>query len=85
MNRPWFTVCFVPLIPLGSKYKEVHCRICRFAQDIKYVDPLSTSPKHAVENFVFGSLLCVPAQMSIFEDSNTDPSFLVTGPMCSRK
>ncbi|EFW15461.1 rhodopsin family protein [Coccidioides immitis RS] len=34
---PWFTVCFVPVIPLAfHKYKEVYCHICRFTQDIKY-------------------------------------------------
>ncbi|KAJ9650024.1 hypothetical protein H2198_010657 [Neophaeococcomyces mojaviensis] len=33
---PWFTVCFVPLIPLSThKYQEVSCHICRFHQDIK--------------------------------------------------
>ncbi|EER29282.1 hypothetical protein CPC735_069640 [Coccidioides posadasii C735 delta SOWgp] len=39
---PWFTVCFVPVIPLAfHKYKEVYCHICRFTQDIKYAnDPV---------------------------------------------
>ncbi|PGH14213.1 hypothetical protein AJ79_03186 [Helicocarpus griseus UAMH5409] len=32
---PWFTVCFIPVIPLAThKYKEVTCHICRFAQDL---------------------------------------------------
>ncbi|KAK2800406.1 hypothetical protein FQN51_006132 [Onygenales sp. PD_10] len=32
---PWFTVCFIPLIPLAThKYKEVTCHICRFSQDL---------------------------------------------------
>ncbi|ODH50680.1 hypothetical protein GX48_03188 [Paracoccidioides brasiliensis] len=33
--KPWFTVCFVPVVPLSThKYKEVSCHICRFAQDL---------------------------------------------------
>ncbi|EEH11314.1 hypothetical protein HCEG_05508 [Histoplasma capsulatum var. duboisii H88] len=32
---PWFTVCFVPVLPLSThKYKEVICHVCRFAQDL---------------------------------------------------
>ncbi|PYH78282.1 rhodopsin family protein [Aspergillus aculeatinus CBS 121060] len=32
---PWFTVCFVPVIPLAMhKYKEVTCYTCRFTQDL---------------------------------------------------
>lgn len=33
---PFFTVCFIPLIPLAThKYTEVACHVCRFHQDIK--------------------------------------------------
>ncbi|PYH44825.1 rhodopsin family protein [Aspergillus saccharolyticus JOP 1030-1] len=33
---PWFTVCFVPVIPLAThKYKEVTCYTCRFTQDLR--------------------------------------------------
>ncbi|KAJ5157062.1 uncharacterized protein N7482_008162 [Penicillium canariense] len=33
---PFFTVCFVPLIPLAMhKYKEVTCYTCRFTQDLR--------------------------------------------------
>ncbi|KAF7591954.1 hypothetical protein BBP40_000862 [Aspergillus hancockii] len=33
---PWFTVCFVPMIPLAThKYKEVTCYTCRFTQDLR--------------------------------------------------
>jgi len=32
---PWFTVCFVPVIPLSThKYKEVTCARCHFTQDL---------------------------------------------------
>ncbi|EXJ95105.1 hypothetical protein A1O1_00224 [Capronia coronata CBS 617.96] len=31
----WFTFCFVPVIPLGSKHKDLACSICRFRQDIR--------------------------------------------------
>ncbi|KAJ4554429.1 hypothetical protein HRR78_002833, partial [Exophiala dermatitidis] len=39
----WFTFCFVPVLPLGSKHKDVsyfarialHCSICRFRQDLR--------------------------------------------------
>ncbi|KAL3454544.1 hypothetical protein BJX65DRAFT_260752 [Aspergillus insuetus] len=35
---PFFTICFVPLIPLSThKYKEVTCYTCRFTQDMRYV------------------------------------------------
>ncbi|KAL2868816.1 rhodopsin family protein [Aspergillus lucknowensis] len=35
---PFFTICFVPLIPLSThKYKEVTCYTCRFTQDLRYV------------------------------------------------
>ncbi|KAL1952742.1 hypothetical protein VTO42DRAFT_4299 [Malbranchea cinnamomea] len=34
---PWFTICFVPVIPLAThKYKEVYCHICRFSQDLRH-------------------------------------------------
>ncbi|BCR95603.1 rhodopsin family protein [Aspergillus luchuensis] len=33
---PWFTVCFIPVIPLAThKYKEVTCYTCRFTQDLR--------------------------------------------------
>ncbi|KAB8233686.1 hypothetical protein BDV23DRAFT_3197 [Aspergillus alliaceus] len=33
---PWFTVCFIPMIPLAThKYKEVICHTCRFTQDLR--------------------------------------------------
>ncbi|KAE8359421.1 hypothetical protein BDV27DRAFT_136135 [Aspergillus caelatus] len=33
---PWFTVCFIPMIPLAMhKYKEVTCYTCRFTQDLR--------------------------------------------------
>ncbi|CAO1605418.1 hypothetical protein XANCAGTX0491_008936 [Xanthoria calcicola] len=33
---PWFTICFIPAIPLAThKYKEVACPICHFMQDLK--------------------------------------------------
>ncbi|KAJ0422276.1 hypothetical protein BJY00DRAFT_280578, partial [Aspergillus carlsbadensis] len=33
---PFFTICFVPLIPLSThKYKEVTCYTCRFTQDMR--------------------------------------------------
>lgn len=33
---PFFTICFIPLIPLAThKYTEVACHVCRFHQDIK--------------------------------------------------
>lgn len=33
---PFFTVCFIPLVPLAThKYEEVACHVCRFHQDIK--------------------------------------------------
>ncbi|KAJ6119303.1 hypothetical protein N7523_003583 [Penicillium sp. IBT 18751x] len=33
---PFFTVCFIPLIPLSThKYKEVVCYTCRFSQDLR--------------------------------------------------
>ncbi|KAL2809252.1 hypothetical protein BJX63DRAFT_406452, partial [Aspergillus granulosus] len=33
---PFFTICFVPLIPLSThKYKEVTCYTCRFTQDLR--------------------------------------------------
>ncbi|KAL1988002.1 hypothetical protein VTN96DRAFT_1526 [Rasamsonia emersonii] len=32
---PWFTVCFIPVIPLSThKYKEVTCARCHFTQDL---------------------------------------------------
>ncbi|GAD92829.1 rhodopsin family protein [Paecilomyces variotii No. 5] len=33
---PWFTICFIPAIPLSfHKYKEVTCARCRFTQDLR--------------------------------------------------
>ncbi|KIW18842.1 hypothetical protein PV08_03131 [Exophiala spinifera] len=31
----WFTFCFVPVIPLGSKHQDIACSICRFRQDLR--------------------------------------------------
>ncbi|KAI9805833.1 MAG: hypothetical protein M1825_000447 [Sarcosagium campestre] len=34
---PWFTFCFVPVLPLSLKpYHEVSCPVCRFLQDMKH-------------------------------------------------
>ncbi|BDD54616.1 hypothetical protein MPDQ_003099 [Monascus purpureus] len=33
---PWFTVCFIPVIPLSfHKYREVTCYTCRATQDLR--------------------------------------------------
>lgn len=33
---PFFTICFIPLIPLAThKYEEVACHVCRFHQDLR--------------------------------------------------
>ncbi|KAI0999342.1 hypothetical protein K3495_g8854 [Podosphaera aphanis] len=38
-RNPWFTFCFVPVLPLSIHgYEDVVCSICRFAQ------PLSSRP-----------------------------------------
>ncbi|KAF3394533.1 hypothetical protein F1880_005007 [Penicillium rolfsii] len=47
---PFFTVCFVPLIPLSThKYKEVTCYTCRFTQDLRDrpdITPDTRPPPH---------------------------------------
>ncbi|QPG95867.1 hypothetical protein C2857_002335 [Epichloe festucae Fl1] len=35
-SRPFFTLCFVPVIPFTiSGYKDVACNICHFQQPLK--------------------------------------------------
>ncbi|RKF62040.1 hypothetical protein OnM2_036045 [Erysiphe neolycopersici] len=35
-RNPWFTFCFVPVLPLSrSGYEDVICSICNFAQPLK--------------------------------------------------
>ncbi|ETN46855.1 uncharacterized protein HMPREF1541_01044 [Cyphellophora europaea CBS 101466] len=31
----WFTFCWIPVIPLGKKHKDLACSICRFRQDLR--------------------------------------------------
>ncbi|RMZ78374.1 hypothetical protein DV738_g3948, partial [Chaetothyriales sp. CBS 135597] len=31
----WFTICWIPVIPLGGKHQEIACSICRFRQDLR--------------------------------------------------
>ncbi|KKA29964.1 hypothetical protein TD95_003778 [Thielaviopsis punctulata] len=34
-SNPWFTFCFVPVIPLSLKgYTDISCHICNFAQPL---------------------------------------------------
>jgi hypothetical protein len=36
-SNPWFTFCFVPVIPLSiSGYKDVSCHICNFRQPLEH-------------------------------------------------
>ncbi|KAB5578281.1 hypothetical protein GE09DRAFT_1089169 [Coniochaeta sp. 2T2.1] len=36
-SKPWFTFCFVPVIPLSMKgYQDVTCSICNFAQPLEH-------------------------------------------------
>ncbi|KAI1259490.1 hypothetical protein F5Y18DRAFT_433203 [Xylariaceae sp. FL1019] len=35
-SKPWFTFCFVPVVPLSiSGYHDVVCHICNFAQPLE--------------------------------------------------
>ncbi|KAJ0104153.1 hypothetical protein J7T55_000504 [Diaporthe amygdali] len=35
-THPWFTFCFIPVIPLSMKgYEDVTCHICNFAQPLQ--------------------------------------------------
>ncbi|KAG9237375.1 hypothetical protein BJ875DRAFT_370114 [Amylocarpus encephaloides] len=35
-RNPWFTFCFIPVVPLSMKgYQDVVCSICRFAQPLQ--------------------------------------------------
>jgi hypothetical protein len=35
-RKPWFTFCFVPVVPLSIHgYEDVVCSICRFAQPLQ--------------------------------------------------
>ncbi|KAI0839146.1 hypothetical protein F5Y06DRAFT_28867 [Hypoxylon sp. FL0890] len=35
-SNPWFTFCFVPILPLSIHgYQDVICNICRFAQPLE--------------------------------------------------
>ncbi|KAM0807938.1 putative Ribonuclease p complex subunit [Seiridium cardinale] len=35
-SNPWFTFCFVPVLPLSIHgYQEVSCHICNFAQPLE--------------------------------------------------
>ncbi|PTU23316.1 hypothetical protein P175DRAFT_0515225 [Aspergillus ochraceoroseus IBT 24754] len=49
---PFFTVCFVPVIPLSThKYREVTCYTCRFTQDLRDrpdINPNTRPPPGAV-------------------------------------
>jgi hypothetical protein len=34
-RNPWFTFCFIPVLPLSTKgYEDVVCGICNFAQPL---------------------------------------------------
>ncbi|KAK4116788.1 hypothetical protein N656DRAFT_700887 [Canariomyces notabilis] len=36
-SHPWFTFCFVPVLPLSMKgYEDVSCRICNFQQPLSH-------------------------------------------------
>ncbi|KAK1755213.1 hypothetical protein QBC47DRAFT_383079 [Echria macrotheca] len=36
-QHPWFTFCFVPVIPLSLKgYEDVSCHICNFQQPLEH-------------------------------------------------
>ncbi|KAH8906284.1 hypothetical protein BR93DRAFT_928881 [Coniochaeta sp. PMI_546] len=36
-SKPWFTFCFVPVIPLSMHgYEDVTCTICNFAQPLEH-------------------------------------------------
>ncbi|KAK0731322.1 hypothetical protein B0H67DRAFT_505590 [Lasiosphaeris hirsuta] len=36
-SHPWFTFCFVPVIPLSMKgYADVSCHICNFQQPLEH-------------------------------------------------
>ncbi|KAK4158814.1 hypothetical protein QBC43DRAFT_223457 [Cladorrhinum sp. PSN259] len=35
-SHPWFTFCFIPVIPLSMKgYEDIQCRICHFHQPLR--------------------------------------------------
>ncbi|KAK4456405.1 hypothetical protein QBC42DRAFT_215002 [Cladorrhinum samala] len=34
-SHPWFTFCFIPVIPLSMKgYEDIQCRICNYHQPL---------------------------------------------------
>ncbi|KAL0474621.1 hypothetical protein QR685DRAFT_16064 [Neurospora intermedia] len=36
-SHPWFTFCFIPVIPLSIKgYEDISCRICNFQQPLEH-------------------------------------------------
>lgn len=36
-SHPWFTFCFVPVVPLSMKgYQDVTCHICNFQQPLEH-------------------------------------------------
>ncbi|KAK4136646.1 hypothetical protein BT67DRAFT_374443 [Trichocladium antarcticum] len=36
-SHPWFTFCFIPVVPLSIKgYEDVNCRVCRFEQPLSH-------------------------------------------------
>ncbi|KAK3393701.1 hypothetical protein B0H63DRAFT_25182 [Podospora didyma] len=36
-THPWFTFCFVPVVPLSIKgYEDVSCHICNFSQPLEH-------------------------------------------------
>ncbi|TLD33936.1 hypothetical protein PspLS_01448 [Pyricularia sp. CBS 133598] len=36
-TNPWFTFCFIPVIPLSMKgYTDITCRVCNFAQPLEH-------------------------------------------------
>jgi len=44
---PWFTVCFVPVLPLSfHKYNEVTCARCRFIEDINQRPDIQPGQPH---------------------------------------
>ncbi|KAL1891367.1 hypothetical protein Cpir12675_004981 [Ceratocystis pirilliformis] len=54
-SNPWFTFCFLPVVPLSIKgYTDISCHICNFAQ------PLTNRPD--VQAIGSGSSPAVPMQ-----------------------
>lgn len=35
-EHPWFTFCFIPVVPLSMKgYEDIKCQICHFSQPLQ--------------------------------------------------